>query len=90
MKIPYPPWITSMPEGYLKERAKCRFQLRFLVLYAHPDGHIHDLARMLGINPNTLKTQIQSNRVVPSHETIKAIERVFGTEMVPINLNPGG
>lgn len=83
MKLPYPLWLRDMPEGEAKDRAKNRFVLRLCCLYAHPGGRIHHFADVLGMNENTLKTQIQSDKLICTDEVRDKIKSILGPEFVP-------
>lgn len=83
MKFPYPRWLETMPEGEAKERAKNRFILRLCCIYASPKGNIGHLAKMIGVNQHTLKSQVRSDPVVASEATKEGIRRVLGPEFVP-------
>lgn len=83
MLFPLPKWLETMPPGEARTRAEHRFVLRLCCLYSHPRGDIESLARLIGVNPNTLKTQIQSNRGLASDETRIGIQRLLGPAFVP-------
>lgn len=85
MKFPYPVWIREMPEGPEKNKAKNRFCLRLACLYAHPNGRIGNLAKLLGINENTLKSQVFSRTCYASPEVRQGIRDLLGDKFVPPN-----
>jgi hypothetical protein len=83
MKFPFPAWIELMPEGPNKWRAKNRFVLRLCLLYAHERGRIEDLARLLGVNESTLKSQIHSRKCLSSELVRTRIKQSLGEAFVP-------
>lgn len=83
MTMPYPLWIARMPNGPQKLRRMNRFRLKLAALYASPDGSLAELARLIDVNYDTLKSQVQSERCLASEEVKWGIRRVVGTEFVP-------
>lgn len=86
IRFPFPKWIESMPEGFQKEKAKHRFTLRLACLYAHPKGSIEKFGELIGVNPHTLKSQMQSEKCWATKPTIDGIRRELGTQFIPQNL----
>lgn len=83
MTMPYPAWITKLPNGPQKLRKMNRFRLRLAALYAHPDGSLCQLSRLINVNYDTLKSQTISDRCLSSPATKDGIRRILGTEFVP-------
>jgi len=79
--VDLPKWLQNMPDGHAKNRALDRFYLRMASLYASESGHLYDLAILIGIKYDTLKSQ---QRHIPCSQTTKdAIRRLLGPAFVP-------
>jgi len=72
-----------MPDGPQKLKAMNRFRLRLAALYAHPDGRLCTLARLIGISRSALKSQVRSQDCLASAETKEGIERLLGRQFLP-------
>lgn len=71
-----------MPNGLAKNAAINRFYIKLAALYASEGGTIVNLASLIGVNYNSLRSQTQS--VVPaSEETKEGIRMLLGNDFVP-------
>lgn len=80
-----PIWIQRMPDGHAKNAAINRFYLRLAALYATEDGTLADLAILIGVNYNALKSQTIS-KCRASGKTKAGIRRLLGDAFVPPEL----
>lgn len=80
--VSLPGWLENMPNGLAKNASINRFYIRLAALYACELGTITDLAFLIGVNVNTLRSQAQS--IVPaSNETRERIRKLLGDDFVP-------
>jgi hypothetical protein len=77
-----PQWLAEMPDGPAKTAAKNRFYIRLAGLYATENGTLADLASLIGVNYNTLKSQVIS-KCLASQKTQDGIKRLLGDAFVP-------
>lgn len=71
-----------MPDGLEKDIATKRFFARLASLYATPEGHIFQLAEMIGLNRRTFISQI-SSRVPISDIAYQGILKVLHPASLP-------
>lgn len=77
-----PPWLENMPDGIEKNASINRFYIRLAALYATEEGTIADLAFLIGVNYNALKSQTLS--ICPaSKRTKEGIRMLLGDDFVP-------
>lgn len=78
-----PEWLKNMPDSRAKTRAIERFLIRLAALHASEAGTVTELAIMIGINRNTLRSQVSNPRDQASMETWFGINRTVGIEFIP-------
>lgn len=74
-----------MPAGPEKHAAENRFFLRLAALYATEQGTLAELAYLIDVNVNTLKSQTIS-KCRASRKTKDGIQRLLGKAFVPPEL----
>jgi hypothetical protein len=86
MKLILPNWVTDAPDALERARATDRFFLQLACIYASREGNIRILADLLGVNYQTLKSQISNCKThrVPA-ETFDKIENLLGADFNPRN-----
>jgi hypothetical protein len=84
MIFPLPRYIRIMSEGPDKERAKDRFFLQLACIYASRSGRIRVLAGLIGVNYETLKSQMRGVQHHPvSQTTYAGVRRLLGRDFMP-------
>lgn len=86
--MPYPKWIEKMPDGDSKIREQNRFRIKLAALYASPRGTLRELAGLIDVHYETLKSQVQSIRCLASEETKEGIDYILGPAFVPPDRPP--
>jgi hypothetical protein len=84
MAFPLPKWVTDLPEGRDRERAKDRFFIQLASVYASPKCNIRTLSDLIRVNYQTLKSNISNckNQFVP-FETFERIEQLLNADFFP-------
>lgn len=72
-----PAWLEEMPDGPAKIDAENRLYIRLAALYATESGTLANLAVLIGVNPNTLKSQAIS-KCRASLKTRTEIKNILG------------
>jgi hypothetical protein len=85
MIIP-PKWLENMPNGPAKTRAAKRFYMRLAGLYATENGKLTDLANLLGMHYQTLKSQ--NRHATLTNNTRTRIHKLVGYAVtIPPHVN---
>jgi hypothetical protein len=83
--VSLPPWLKQMPPGRAKDEHLNRFYIRLAALYASERGTLFELAVLIDVNYDTLKSQTQS-KCRASRDTKNGIRRLLGDDFVPPDL----
>lgn len=72
---PLPLWVLDIPAGAEREKAKDRFLVLLVNLYAGPRSDMNRIAEMLGIKTMTLRSRISESRgsVMPDSDRQKLL-----------------
>jgi hypothetical protein len=74
--ITLPEWLEAVPDGPAKTRATKRFYMKLISLYATENVTLADLADLLDMNYQTLKSQ--SRHICLTHDVRTRIHRLVG------------